>query len=86
MDLSKFTFNKKIIEYNGNFRLQLSLLSNFIYLLMCSPVHIHGTIKNNHNYTVQNIHGISLHFFLNHTFLKYVMVSHYIYNLEFNWF
>ena len=35
---------------------------------------------------VQIIHDISLQFFLNHTFLKYVMVSHYIYNLEFNWF
>ena len=43
-------------------------------------------IKNNHNYTVQIIHffgkniqiiyGISL-YFLNHTFLKYVIVSHY---------
>ena len=27
---------------------------------------------------------LAYNFFLNHTFLKYVMVSHYIYNLEFN--
>ena len=26
----------------------------------------------------QVIHSISLYFFLNHTFLKYVMVSHYM--------
>ena len=45
------------------------------------------TIKNNHNYKIQIIyiyiyffkdiqilHGINLHFFLNHIFLKYVMV------------
>ena len=38
-----------------------------------------GTIKNNHNYMVQIIHSINLHFFfLNHTFIKYVIVSHYL--------
>ena len=40
---------------------------------------------------IQIIYDISLYFFLNHTFLKYVMVSHiyiyiYIYNLVFNLF
>ena len=38
---------------------------------------------------VQTIYGIYLTLFLNHKFLKYVIVSHiiyiYIYNLEFNW-
>ena len=43
-------------------------------------MHMHGTIKNNHNYTffleeIQIIHSINLHF-LNHIFLKYVIVSH----------
>ena len=37
----------------------------------------------------QIIHNIRLDF-LNHTFLKYVIISHYIYiyiyDLEFNWF
>ena len=65
-------------------------------------MHMHGIIEKNHNYTiqiklfwedVQIIHEISLHFFLNHTFLKYVMIYHiiiiniyiyiYIYDLEF---
>ena len=47
-----------------------------------------GIIKNNHNYRIQILllldeveitHGINLHFFLAYTFIKYIMVSHYIY-------
>ena len=54
-------------------------------------MHMHGTIKNNHNYAffleeIQIIHSINLHFFkpyiskICNSFSYYI----YIYNLEFN--
>ena len=42
-----------------------------------------GIFKNNHNYTYEFklylVLGLQLTQFLSHEFLKYVMVSHYIY-------
>ena len=57
-------------------------------------MHMHGTIKNNHNYAffleeIQIIHSINLHFFksyiskLCYCFSLYIYI--YIYDLEFNW-
>ena len=66
----------------------LDLALAFILNQYVAPCIYTGTIKNNHNYIVQlyifirrdsNYIQYQLTHFLNHQFLKYVMVSHFIY-------